>query len=98
VGNAAIQYTVQDEQGLSSDGVVNVTITSENDAPVISGSPVTSVLQGQLYDFTPVVTDIDTGDAKVFTITNMPDWAAFDTATGRLHGTPNNSHVGEHSA
>ena len=34
------------------------------------------------------------GKALTFSITNAPAWASFDTATGRLSGTPGAEHVG----
>ncbi|WP_081231701.1 ExeM/NucH family extracellular endonuclease [Pseudoalteromonas luteoviolacea] len=64
-----------------------------NDAPVISGSPSTSVQATRNYAFTPVVIDLENDDL-VFSITNKPSWAAFDTATGKLSGAPAESDVG----
>ncbi|WP_462170723.1 Ig-like domain-containing protein [Pseudoalteromonas xiamenensis] len=72
----------------------NVQVTNVNDAPTISGSPATSVAEDSPYSFTPTANDIDSGDSLTFTITNKPAWADFDTATGKLSGTPNNDHVG----
>lgn len=57
-----------------------------NTAPVISGSPVTSVTQGASYSFTPAASDVD-GDTLTFSVANRPSWANFSTATGRLDGT-----------
>jgi len=67
--------------------------TAPNQAPTISGSPGASVVAGQKYTFVPVATDSD-GDSLGFSITNRPAWATFDTATGRLSGTPVASNVG----
>ena len=64
-----------------------------NSAPVISGSPLTSVVAGSSYSFRPSASDPD-GDVVTFAITTMPPWAAFDTATGQLSGTPADSDVG----
>ena len=64
-----------------------------NRAPTISGTPVAAVRQGEAYDFTPNATDPD-GDVLTFSIRNRPGWASFDPATGRLHGTPTEAHVG----
>jgi hypothetical protein len=65
---------------------------SGNAAPVISGSPVTSVTAGSAYSFTPTASDAD-GDTLTFSITNKPSWATFDTATGALSGTPTGAGV-----
>lgn len=45
------------------------------------------------YDFTPSASDPD-GDALKFNIANRPPWAAFDSASGRLYGTPQADDLG----
>jgi hypothetical protein len=77
----------------------SIAVTSSgttNRAPVISGTPATSVMQGTAYSFQPSATDAD-GDPLTFSITNAPSWATFSTTTGRLQGTPTSSHVGTYS-
>jgi len=58
-----------------------------NRPPVISGTPPSSVVAGNPYDFLPVASDPD-GNTLTFTIQNRPSWATFSSATGRLQGTP----------
>lgn len=60
---------------------------NSNHAPTVNGTPITSVDVGTAYSFTPTVSDID-GDTLTFSIANKPAWASFDTASGRLTGTP----------
>jgi hypothetical protein len=69
--------------------------TAANSAPVITGSPPTSANQDAAFSFTPSATDAD-GDTLLFGIDARPAWATFDTATGRLSGTPTAAHVGVH--
>ena len=64
-----------------------------NRAPTISGTPAGSVAVGQAYSFTPTAADPD-GQALTFSIVNKPSWATFNTATGRLNGTPAAGNVG----
>lgn len=64
-----------------------------NAAPTISGSPLTSAKVNEAYTFQPTASDPD-GDQLTFTIANKPAWAAFDSATGRLSGTPSSSSSG----
>ncbi|HUQ51567.1 MAG TPA: putative Ig domain-containing protein [Gammaproteobacteria bacterium] len=64
-----------------------VTTPAVNRAPVISGTPMTTVQTGGAYSFVPTASDAD-GDALTFAITGRPSWAAFDTGLGRLSGTP----------
>lgn len=58
-----------------------------NSAPAIEGSPLSSVQQGSRYFFQPIASD-DDGDTLVFSISNMPSWASFDSTSGALSGTP----------
>lgn len=58
-----------------------------NTPPSISGSPGTSVTEGQAYSFTPSASDPD-GQALTFSIANRPSWASFSASTGQLSGTP----------
>jgi hypothetical protein len=62
-------------------------------APVISGTPGSSVSAGQSYVFQPEANDA-AGEPLTYAISNCPVWAMFDTSTGKLSGTPNSSQVG----
>jgi len=77
-GKAAVALT---------DFDILVTPSTTNHAPVISGTPMTSVEAGQPYTFVPTASDPD-GDPLTFSAAGVPGWAAFDAATGRLSGTP----------
>jgi len=65
-------------------------------APVLSGSPATSVIAAHYYSFQPGATD-SVGKKVTFSITNKPSWAVFDIASGRIAGTPLPSNVGTFS-
>jgi hypothetical protein len=67
----------------------------QNAMPQIMGSPPNEVIVGQSYSFTPSATDTD-GDSLTFAIVGQPDWASFNTATGRLSGTPSAADVGSY--
>jgi plastocyanin len=71
-----------------------LTVVNVNNPPTIGGTPATSVNEGGSYNFTPIASDIDVGDILTFSITNKPDWAAFNTNSGTLTGTPGNGNVG----
>ena len=70
--------------------------TSDPTAPTISGSPATSDVIGQAYSFVPATTNPG-GGTLVFTITNKPAWASFNTLTGALTGTPTSAQAGAYS-
>ena len=67
-----------------------------NRAPVLSGTPSTSVAAGSAYAFRPTGSDPE-GRALTWSITNRPSWASFNTSTGALTGTPSSSHVATYS-
>ncbi len=56
-------------------------------APTIGGTPATRTIEGVAYSFTPTASDANC-DPLTFAIDGKPAWASFDTATGRLAGTP----------
>jgi hypothetical protein len=61
--------------------------TDANDAPIISGKPLSTAVVNVPYSFRPDVHDAD-GDVLVFQVAGKPAWATFDPATGQLAGTP----------
>ncbi len=89
---SGIILTVTDSGGATATHTFTVTVTNSNDAPTISGTAGDQADEDALYSFTPTATDPD-GDPLLFSIVNRPSWATFDTATGRLSGTPTNNDV-----
>jgi hypothetical protein len=69
--------------------------TSPNRAPIINGTLSAVAYEGEAYEFVPTASDPD-GDPIAFGIHAKPGWADFDTATGRLSGTPGSSDRGMH--
>src|SRR5579871_5647131 len=66
---------------------------SNNTPPTISGTPAATVVAGSAYAFTPTASDAD-GDTLTFSVTNLPDWASFESSTGAISGTPAPASVG----
>jgi hypothetical protein len=97
-----IKITVSDRSQIRALPRFSFTVTAltnagaTNRAPVISGTPVTTVTVGQAYLFQPTASDAD-GNTLTFTVQNRPAWATFNTATGRLSGTPGVANVGSYS-
>ena len=90
-----IVISVSDGAATASLGAFSISVSASatNSAPTISGTPASSVTEGQQYSFTPTANDAD-GDALTFSISGQPSWASFDAATGRLSGTPGAGDVG----
>jgi hypothetical protein len=54
-----------------------------------SNAPATLVDVNSSYEYLPEITlGLNAGSELVFSIENKPDWANFDTTTGKLSGTP----------
>jgi hypothetical protein len=71
--------------------------TTTNRAPVLSGTPSTSVVAGNAYAFRPTGSDPE-GRTLTWSISNRPAWATFSTSTGALTGTPTATNVGTYSS
>ena len=69
--------------------------TTTNRAPVISGSPQTTVRAGSAYSFQPTASDPN-GDALSFSISGKPSWATFSLTRGSLTGTPSTAQIGSY--
>jgi hypothetical protein len=64
-----------------------------NVSPIIGGSPPSTILVNEMYEFEPTAADPD-GDSLTFLVTNKPNWAIFDSSTGRLYGQPTLDNLG----
>jgi hypothetical protein len=83
-----IFITVSDGTATASLTPFSITVSPKrNSAPTISGTPATTATVGTAYAFQPSAADVD-GNSLTFSIANLPSWATFSTATGRLSGTP----------
>ncbi len=95
-GSFTVTFSVSDGS-LSDSETVAISVVNSNQSPSISGSPATTVMANLDYQFTPTAIDPD-GDSLVFSISNKPSWANFDTTTGQLSGSPTDQQVGTTSA
>lgn len=95
--HAGIVISVSDGKTSTSLPAFTLNVSgSTNRAPVISGTPTSSLNAGSAYSFTPSASDAD-GDALTFSIANKPAWASFNTTNGQLAGTPAAANVGTYS-
>ena len=88
-----IVISVSDAELTASLAPFTIAVSAGNSPPEITGSAPGSVVAGGDYSFTPSASDPD-GDTLSFSVSGLPSWAAFDTATGRLSGTPGAGDVG----
>jgi hypothetical protein len=85
-----VTLSVSDGTDTVSLAPFNITVVNVNQAPTISGTPITMVGEGGNYSFTPAANDLD-DDALTFSILNPPAWASFNVETGELSGTPDST-------
>lgn len=97
---SGIKITVKSATGSATLPAFSITSSTSgtsggttNRAPVLSGTPSTSVTAGNAYAFRPTGSDPE-GKALTWSITNRPAWAAFSTTSGALTGTPTAAQVG----
>ena len=67
-----------------------------NSAPIISGTPNSSVLMGEQYSFTPSASDAD-NDPLTFDVQGEPNWLSINSVSGALTGAPTLADVGSYS-
>lgn len=91
---SGIVITVSDGSASASLAAFSLTVQARpNNAPTITGTPQTTATAGTAYSFQPSASDPD-GQTLSYSITNKPTWASFSTSTGRISGTPSDTHVG----
>ncbi|MEM1011590.1 MAG: fibro-slime domain-containing protein [Planctomycetota bacterium] len=69
----------------------------ENSAPVLTGSPETTMRYDESYAFTPTVTDADAQDVHAFDLLEGPEGLFVDALSGAVTWSPTRSDIGLHS-
>ncbi|WP_395303195.1 putative Ig domain-containing protein [Pectobacterium polonicum] len=102
IGNLTIKVTATDGSSASVSTTFSLTVTTGNEAPVVSGTiAAQSIAQGGSLNVTipaGTFTDPD-GDTLTLSATladgsPLPSWITFNAATGTFSGTPANGDVG----
>jgi hypothetical protein len=74
----------------------NLTILNVNDAPVITSSPVTEVVDGSPYSYDVQATDED-GDTLTYSLASAPAGMSINSTTGVISWNPGQSNIGDRS-
>jgi hypothetical protein len=94
VYNFKIKNALTNYSGTALSADINHNFTTLTGAAIsISGSPSTSINEESVYSFTPTIDSAAIG-SLVFSISNKPIWANFNTDSGALTGTPDDAHIG----
>ncbi|MBN1625274.1 MAG: hypothetical protein JW944_02015 [Deltaproteobacteria bacterium] len=90
-----VVISVTDGTVIASLAPFDLMVKASNNAPQISGTPLTSADEDADYNFTATASDAD-GDELIFSIENKPAWLTFTTTTTTctLAGTPGVSDIG----
>lgn len=92
-----IEIAVTDGSAIMLLPEFSILVTASTpDMPHISGTPASSILAGLEYSFEPTIANPESRPLK-FSIAHAPSWAMFDTATGKLTGTPTIAQAGLYS-
>ena len=91
-----IVISVSDGDMSASLAAFSIDVPTVNTPPSISGAPPSTVTANTAYSFTPTASDPD-GDTLTFSVQNLPAWASFASATGRISGTPSAADVGTYT-
>lgn len=92
-----IVISVTDSGGLSGSlAAFSIDVTNTNDAPTLTGTPLTTVIEGQPYSFIVTGSDVDVGDTLSYSLSGAPAFLSVDAA-GEVSGVPQRADVGSHS-
>jgi hypothetical protein len=97
-GSLTVPMYVND--GLANSPVKNMTVNvaNINDSPWINLPTLRRVNEDSQYNRTITSGDVDTGDdLTLSSLPPFPGWLSFNSQTGQLSGTPENSDVGNHT-
>ena len=98
VPGQSVTVQVQDQGGLFAAQTFTITLAAVNHPPVITSSPLTTVNEGQLYNYAVTATDPDAGDILTYWLTAAPDGMAINGSTGLIQWTPTRAFVSNWSA
>ncbi|GKW08099.1 putative Ig domain-containing protein, partial [Pectobacterium carotovorum] len=102
IGNLTIKVTATDGSSASVSTTFSLTVTTVNEAPVVSGTiAAQSIAQGGNLNVTIPAGTFTDPDGDTLTLsatladgTTLPSWLSFNPATGTFSGTPANGDVG----
>ncbi|MBT6996818.1 MAG: T9SS type A sorting domain-containing protein, partial [Prolixibacteraceae bacterium] len=88
-----ILLQVSDSQGATFEQGLRLQVSNANDAPEFLSSPLSYVLQDQVYIYALDVIDTE-GDPVTFDFESLPSWLGFNLASKLLSGVAGNDNVG----
>src|SRR5579862_7272506 len=71
----------------------NASVAAASAVPIVSGTPPTTAVAGEKYQYLPSVSN-PAGGTLSYTVISKPAWTTFDESNGELSGTPDTADVG----
>ena len=93
-GSDSFSYKVNDGITDSNIATVTIEVSSVNDAPIITSSPIEAVRATQLFSYKLTASDVD-GEILSFSAKTIPSWLTL--VNGVLSGTPTAADIGENA-
>ncbi len=87
---------------MASDGMndsfqeFTIIVTDDNDKPVFTSVPDTTVVTGNLFLYGISATDADENDVLIFSIIEKPAWMLFNPEANALSGLPGDDDIGNY--
>ncbi len=86
--------TITASNGFGTNAVQTFSFTVDGTPPTITSLPITSVVVGNVYNYT--ITFIG-NPTPTITVTGLPAWATFNAGTNTISGTPTSTDAGTSS-
>jgi hypothetical protein len=93
IGSYWVHITVSDGKGGLDDSNFTLTVTDENDPPIITSSNIEFAPEDSYYEVDYEFIDID-DPTVTWILDSNSSWPSIDPVTGVLNGTPDNGDVG----
>jgi hypothetical protein len=96
-GTDSFTIEVSDNNGGIVKAAILITVTGVNDTPAFNGAALNRATSGDFYNYLPSVTDPDTDDTLIYSVTTPPAGLSVNSLSGELTWIPSNSQVGSQS-
>lgn len=94
-GSDSFTFKTNDTALDSNEATVNITVNAVNDAPTLSGVPISATIDELVaYTFTAQATDVDQSQTLTFSLVGAPAGASINPTTGEFSWTPTEAQGG----
>ncbi len=87
-GVTSIEIEAQSKFGNKIRQEFNIDVLPVNDPPYFESTPIVEVYLDSVYEYLPVISDVDQDDTLTLTASALPGWLIFNPELYMLSGTP----------